>query len=160
MKQLTQKDVTDDVKSAVNTYLVARAYAETMRDQVDTIDREILVKYPLYDGRHNKGRQILEGKDVYLCIEKENIKFYYAEADQRLKELGIKPEAMDLDHCPALVAEDIQRNASGILIRAAVEMLDLDDKPEAFRNNLLCLGMKKYREFIDLVVKYKAPSFA
>jgi len=154
MKQgLTVKDVTLGMKSSVKAYLMARAYAETMRAAVDEIEREILAEAPLTnDLEVNHGlpaREIREPKYVYLCDDDILLQDYYRETNKRLRAAKLKPNSMPDDHCPALVAESLQREAEHLVIDTTADMLGEED----FLHRLLCHGMKTYHQFIDLVCK-------
>ena len=154
MKQgLTVKDITPGMKSAVKAYIMSRAYAETMREAVDKIERKILQEVPLTNDleiEHGKpAREITDPKDVYLCDNDDLLQDYYKETDHRLRAVGLKPNTMPDDHCPALVAESLQRDAEHLVIETTAEMLGEED----FIHKLLCLGMDKYRQFIELVTK-------
>jgi hypothetical protein len=49
MMKLTMDDITPEVENAVNAYLLARAYAETMRESVDKVYAAVLVDIPMFD---------------------------------------------------------------------------------------------------------------
>lgn len=152
---MTEKDVTPAVKSAVNAYLLSRAYAETMRVEVNNVYREILEECPLYADMtqsNQEPKQILNVDRLYLCTDElpwEAVKEVYEEGNHRLRKLGLKPDDMPDEHCPALVAECLQRDTEHILIDAAAEMLGENGD---LRHDLICAGMDKYHQFIDLVV--------
>jgi len=152
---LTMQDVTQDVKSSVNAYLMARAYAETMRSAIDKIQRGVLEECPLTNGlevKHGKSeRRITDPEHAYLETREDHIQDYYAECDKREREAGLKPKEMEFDYCPALVAEHLQVKSEWLLIESAAEMLG-EDKPEDFNNKLLCHGLESRKKFIDLVV--------
>ena len=87
-KGLTVKDITPGMKSSVKAYLLSRAYAETMRDAVDKIERKILEECPLTNDleiKHGKpAREITEPKDVYLCDNDDLLQDYYDTVDFHL----------------------------------------------------------------------------
>jgi len=160
--KLTEKDVTQEVKSAVNAYLLARAHAEIMRNAVDKIQREILKEVPLTngfyetEGRRNRkeaGELITDPDDTWLCTNDAQVEDYYLECDKREREVGIKPDDMPTTHCPALVAEEIQRKTERLIISNAAEMLHLEFDGEELHHRLIYHGLDKYHEFIDLVEK-------
>jgi len=162
MRRLTQKDVTPGVKSAVNAYLMARAFAETRRDQVDKIEREILAEAPLTNGfyetegrRNHKeaGELITDPKDTWLCTNEAQLEEYYLECDNRARKAGLKPDDMPTTHCPALVAERIQTETEWLICDNATTMLGLEFDGKELNHRLLCMGIEKYQEFIDLIVK-------
>ena len=162
MAKLTEKDITQDVKSAVSAYLMARAYAETMRERIDKIETAVLVQCPLTNGLEIKhvqpAREITEPKEVYLCTDKDMLEEHYGEVNHRVRAAGLKPDDMPDSHCPALVAESLQCDTEHLIIDTAIEMLNLD---KDFGHTLICNGMDKYHQFIDLVCKLviNAPGF-
>ena len=151
--QLTQKNVTPGVKSAVNSYLLARAYAETMREAVDKIQRQALEEAPLKNGFERfEINKITDPKQAYLCTDENQLKDYYAECDSRERQAKLKPPDMPFDHCPALVAEHLQVQTEWLICENAAEMLGLEFEGKELNNRLLCLGLEKRQRFIDLVV--------
>lgn len=139
--------ISPEVISYVKSYLMARARAETLREAVDNIYREILKEKPVYItegfGSHT-GERITEGFDLYLCTDKEAAEIY-AEADKRERANGIKPKEMQTDYCPALVAENLQREVENLLINAS-------GKPIGVSCSDL-IGLDLRRKWIDLIVK-------
>lgn len=156
MGKMTTKDVTLAVKSSVNAYLMARAYAETMRDCVDKIQSDILAECPLSNDLEQKrglaARQITDPKQAYLCTNEDWLQDYYQETDKRLREARRKPDDMPINHCPALVAECLQTDTEWILLDCASDMLAMDFDGQELNHRLLCKGLDKRQEFIDLVV--------
>ena len=152
-KGLTVKDITPGMKSSVKAYLLSRAYAETIRDAVDKIERKILEECPLTNDleiKHGKpAREITEPKYVYLCDNDDLLQDYYDTVDFELRKAGLKPDDMKKDYCPALVAEHLQVKAEHLVIETTAEMLGEKD----LIHKLLCHGMDTYRQFIDLVTK-------
>ena len=154
--KLTEQDVTQDVKSSVSAYLLARAYAETMRAAVDKIEREILTECPLTNGleiEHGQPKEdITEPKYVYLCTDEDMLKDYYSETNKRLRAANLKPDTMQDDYCPALVAEELQRETERLVIGAGTEMMGLEFDGKEMCHRLLCKGLDTYQKFIDLLV--------
>ena len=157
--------ITQDVKSAVNAYLLARAYAETIRDKVDSIQRKILesAKYyidPKHLERHRRRKtdeRITDPDETWLLSDSEHhdyligLKHELIKAGFEIKSIPGKPEYSYF--CPALVVEDLQRKTEKIMIDAAAKMLGNEVEAEDFHHGLLCAGLDKYHEFIDLVCK-------
>ena len=156
MEKMTAKDVTQSVKTSVSAYLMARAYAETMRERVDKIESAILVECPLPNDLEQKrglaARQITDPNHVYLCTNDDYLQDYFQETDKRLREAGYKPDDMSKDHCPALVAEHLQTETEWILLDCASDMMKMGLDGQELNHRLLCKGMDKRQEFIDLVV--------
>ena len=153
--KLTEESITPGVKSSVNAYLMARARAEVMTEKVDAVYEDILTETPLYADLEMRGHdepfQILKPKDMYLSTDEDFCAEVYAEANKRLREMGLKPDDMPDGHCPALVAQNLQRDCEWLIIDNAAEMLGYDGKE--LHHKLLCAGLEKYHQFIDLVCK-------
>lgn len=156
MKKLTKQDVTQSVKSSVSVYLMTRAYAETMRERVAKIQSGVLAECPLSNDLEQKrgltARQITDPKQAYLCTNEDWLQDYYQETDKRLREARHKPDDMPKDHCPALVAENLQTETERILLDCASDMMKMDFDGQELNHRLLCKGMDKRQKFIDLVV--------
>jgi hypothetical protein len=156
---MTQKQITPAVKSAVNAYLMARTHAELQREKIDKIQRRLLATADYFPDPELVGRREMSGpikdpKFTYLLKEDE-FADYLTDLKQELVKAGyeIKHTEGEPEHsynCPALTAENLQTKAEWILVDASAEMLGEKDD---FRNRLLCAGLDKYRQFIDLTVK-------
>lgn len=138
--------VTPAVKSLVSAYLLARTYAEVQRERVDEIHLAILTECPILDDE--TGEPLLRSKDLYRTDNEALCADFYAEADKRLREAGIKPASMPTEFCPALVAEHELVKIERMLIDESGKPLGVD------HNKLLCArhGMENWRKWIDLVV--------
>ena len=150
----TKPQITQAVKSSVNAYLMARAYAETMREKVDPFYTEALAIHPIYTDLTTRANteveRIYNREQMFLSEDDETCKEIYADVNFHLRKAGLKPDNMPDSHCPALVAEHLQIKTEHILIDAAAEMLGENGE---FRHTLLCNGLGAYKKFIDLVVK-------
>lgn len=155
--EMTAKDVTPAVKSSVSAYLMARAYAETMRGKVDEIQRAILEECPLANGVEQEHgiepKEITDPHRAWLCSDNDMMQDYYAESDKRLRAANLKPDDMPDAHCPALVAEHIQLKTEWLMLDCATEMLGMDFDGKELNNRLLCMSLEKRQEFINLLVK-------
>jgi len=138
--------LTPDLFACVRAYLLARTYAECERERVDKIHAQILRECPIEADQFEKRGPITSAGKLYLSSNEEACKDFYREADRRLRAAGIKPDAMPRDHCPALVAESLQRDAEHLLVDTAAPVFGLT------RDKLLNAGMDTYRKFLDLVV--------
>lgn len=143
---------TREVKELVSAALLVRAHAELVREKVDEIHREILIECPIYANQFGRTDQILTSSDLYLTNDDGARQDFYDEADKRTRAAGLKPDDMPRDFCPALVAEQLRRDAERRIILAVAGSLTKEQTPEEFFNGLLCLGIDKFRRFIDLVI--------
>ena len=148
MKAPTIHDITPGIKSGVGGVLMARAYAETMRAQVDAVHREILTECPVYADRWGETHQILNSGDLYKSSDEVLCRDFYDEANHRLRKVGLKPQSMHDDHCPALVAERLLTIAESALIEAAAEVFE-----GITVNRLICAGLDKYRRWVDMLCR-------
>lgn len=148
---LSRKDITQELVDAVAGYVYAQAKATVTREAVDEAAREILAADPLPHRRG--GDPITDPKLTYLATDEASER-YFDLMDAKLRELGLKPDDMPRDYCPALVAEADQHNAEVAVITEAARMLEIDE-PLAMNNDLLCQkdGLAKRQKFIDLTVR-------
>lgn len=157
-ENLTAEDITQGLIDAVTTYLARRAKAEIIREEVGEVEREVLANAPLYNDlevRHGLERKrIVKPGRVYLSEDETALSVYYGAVDLALRKAGIKPDDMEPDHCPALVAERAQTEAEWALLDEAAKMLGVYEKPGSLNGSLLCMknGLKERQRFIDLVV--------
>lgn len=152
-----QSDISPAMVSAVNALLMAKARAQLIRQQVDTVERAVLEQCPLTNGlevEHGEpARKIIEPRHVYLCTDRPLLDEYYGEVSHRLRKEGIKPDTMPDEHCPALVAENLELECEWLLLDVAAEIMDFREGGKELNHRLLCLGLEKRAEFIDLWVK-------
>jgi len=157
-RTLTPQDVTQELIDTVAVYLTLRAKAEAIREQVDVVQRQVLIDVPLYNDlavEHGLDRErITEPDKVYLSQDKDALNEYYRTIDMKLRELRIKPADMQPDYCPALVVEHEQTKAEWALIDEAAKMLGTYEEPGQFNAALLSTqnGLETRQKFIDLTV--------
>lgn len=151
--------ITQAVKSSVNAYLMARTHAEVHRARVDKIQRFLLNDTPYYANpdlvsRREMPERITDPKNTFLMTDDESadyltdLKHELIKAGYNIKSIKSEPEHSY--QCPALVAESLQNTTERLLIDSAAEMLGETDD---FHLRLLCAGLGKRQQFIDLVVK-------
>ncbi len=150
--------ITQAVKSSVNAYLMARTYAEVQREKVDKIERGLLetAKYFTSDKhrRYEKGKIRITDPDKTWLLSDEDSQDYLLDVRFALEKAGykIKSTPGEPEHsyfCPALTAESLQTKTEHLLIDSAAEMIG---EKGNFQNRLLCAGLDKYKQFIELVV--------
>lgn len=153
---LTPKDVTSELKKAVSDYVSCQKEAESIRKKVDAIQREVLKGVILFndlDARHGLDRQrISEPSQTYMSEDEDALNEYYKAVDAELRKAGIKPTDMPLEHCPALVAEHERVQAEWNLLDEAAKMFGVYEGVGQFNNSLLCAGLDKRQQFIELTV--------
>lgn len=125
----------------------AQAFAKCERERVFSYTLPIFRRYsfrvnPKFS--HRYGEMVERPADLYLTDEEEKTTAYYAECNSAHREHGFTgPDG----HCPALVAEGLQRTAEHVLIESGCELLgiespyNLDHRRELLRILLGC-GIK------------------
>ncbi len=163
METTVKPQLTQDVISSVNAYLLARTHAELLKDIVDGMKRDILTTANYYpDPEHvRRGLEpdepITDPKNDWL-LRQDEFHDYLIELRSRWTAAGytindIPGEPKYSFYCPALTAESLQRDTEMLLVESAAEMLG-EDKPKDFNHKLLCHenGLETRQRFIDLVV--------
>lgn len=135
---------TPAVKALVGQYLIARAKAETIRAAVDKIVDQILSEMPTYATEDHGGHLILAHRNLYLTDD-ESFARVMQEADKRERAEGLKPSTMPTEHCPALVAEDLQ-------CKIETRLIDESGKPLGISSRTAGLYLETRQKYIDLVV--------
>lgn len=159
----------------VNSYLMAKAFAQCQREAVDKIERQVLSDNAFFadsDIGRADGQRIYDPKRAYLMHDKDFLK-YSSTVRAELERGGFKiKQARNRDGklsgerwnycCPALLAESLERAARRVLVEVAAHELGLG---EGFFDKLLCAGMDKLNTFVDLNCRlvvglpgYKRPS--
>ena len=155
--KLTAASVAAQLRPAVDAVLVAMAHAQLMREKVDAIQREILAECPLTPGelalKLGEPEPITDPKEVYLCEDAAQLEDYYAECDKRERAAGLKPADMEKEHCPALVAENIQMEAEHLMLDTFAELIKFEGGGKLFRHRLLCRGLDEFNRAKDLCIK-------
>lgn len=128
---------------AVNAYLLATAYAKFERERVNVIYSGILAKSPGY--LDDEGKRITSPRDAWRIADKRESEIYYAECQDAIDAAGYK---LPRGHCPALVAENVQRDAAKVLIDAAGEFFAVTDQQLWQQPN----SLQVRQEYIDLLV--------
>lgn len=135
-------------------YLAKKALAAEIREQVDAIQRRLLAEEcPLYKDLERNERiqaargedeRIIDPKDYWLAEDQDALNAYYAAQDRELRAAGLKPDCMDFDYCPALVAENNAGKVRWALLDAMAPMIGLRREQ---------LWGAKEDQFFDLAMK-------
>ena len=149
--------LTRGLVDAVAEYLARRAEAEVVREAVDAVYSAVLAERPVmvdaeYRGRRCPAERITTQAMLHMASDSGWAAVCEA-ATARLLADGIKPADMDPAYCPALVAEERQHKAAVRLIHEGAPLVGEEGDPEDFRHALLCAGLDKYHEFIDLLCR-------
>lgn len=159
--------ITQGLKSAVNAYLMARTLAECEREKIDRLALKILetttyrTAPDLIEKRHASERITDPGKAWMMKTEEHHD--YLIALRNALQKAGYKIKSNQGDPaysycCPALVAESLQKDTEHLIVDTVAEMIG---ESKDFGHNLICLGLDKYYQFIDLAVRMvvNAPGF-
>jgi hypothetical protein len=153
-----------DLLGPVNARLAAMAYASAWRERCDEVQREALrlccVKYGPRRAELD-GQPITEPKHAWMMAESD-WKDYYSEVDAVYRKRGWIGKDEEFGVCPALKAEELERQASRAVILAAEAHF-----PGVTVNTLLCSGLEKYNEYLRLLTAlvvnhphYRKPAIA
>lgn len=155
---LKPSQITTEVKEAVYKLIGLRIVAKDMRNKVDAIAREILEKEVVmfndFNTRHGlPSERILNHDHVYMCEDEEKLHLYYTLCDKAERGAGIKPDDMIFDYCPALVAENEALEQEWKILDLMANILEIGFDGKELNHRLLCTGLEKRQQFIDLTVK-------
>ena len=122
----TQFIPTKEMKQATKVVFVSMAWTETVKPIVKNIQQKVLAenKYPYSDEniklytRHDKDYKfpeyITEEKDTYLMSD-DDFKDYHKKCRELEDKAGMKVD--NPEHCPLLVAENLERQAKREFLR-------------------------------------------
>lgn len=150
-----------DIVRAVQNALVARAVAQDKRTRVDALGREILTERvftstlctsadtdPEQAARcaSQPPERITDPKALFGCQDEALCAWYYAEANRRARAAGLKPADLPDNHCPALVAEELQWQAEEAVIALAAPVFGLT-------SDQVRLTLNTRDRFLELVIR-------
>jgi hypothetical protein len=145
-------EIAEKLELFVNAYFMAKTFADIKREEVDNVKREILntAHYHANPELFDKGRcpeRITEPRQDYMLRDDE-WDDYFAALKWELGKRKIRPDDMDKELCPALIAESTCRDAERLLINEAWRLMGFESKE---KDPSLKLWGDKRKEFIDLV---------
>lgn len=109
-----------ELKPLLAEYIESAREANRLRQIRDSIGRDILAGMEIYD--MYEGKRITTDQYAWMAGD-EDAKRYYAAMDKALRAAGIKPEDMETEYCPVLIAENKAREIkTAILIEGAKVM--------------------------------------
>lgn len=143
---------TDDMKVAARNLFVAMAVVTAIRPVVVDYQRAILAEgqwriRPKYAGKLGE-RVILDPKEAFLMSD-ENFAIYDAACNRARGLAGLYVAGAEF--CPLLVAEHEVVKAEQRLIDAMRPVTHIT------HDKLMCSGLDKYREYVDLTLRLLAP---
>lgn len=122
--------------------LVRMAHAQLERESANKRHATILNAGDYLD---DEGNRITDPSKSWHIHDEEQAKAYYALCDQANIEAGYDLEP---GFCPALIAEHEQIKAEWALLEAAEKFF-----PGVDNDKLLCAGLEKRKDYIDLLIK-------
>lgn len=143
---------TPSMVSAAETLFKAMALVETIRSIVLQYQTDILIKgqwhvRPRFAARLGD-EVIVDPRRSYLMSDED---FAEYDAQCKLARDNAKLHVDNDEQCPLLVAENMVRLAEEALVLAMYEHTKLT------KDQLLCLGLEKYKQYIDLTLRLLAP---
>lgn len=158
----TPKEIPQELKSAVDAYLMARTLAECEREKVDAIERRVLETANYYSAPSMREpgeptHPIKDPKDSWLMEENE-FRDYLMDVRAELEKAGYEIEQQGPNRCsyrcPACSAEYLQTQTEWLVIEACARMMG-DKSPETMNDRLLCHapGLETRKKFLDLAVR-------
>ena len=149
LENFTPASITQEMIEAVADYLVAKAKANVLREEVDKIQNEVFKSFEFYDSESNE--KIDSPKWIFCSNDgKEAARFFKACHEAEVK-AGVKPLDMHPDYCPALVAEHEVTKAERRICNESAKVLNMGFDGEELFDRLLCAGLEKYHKWIELV---------
>ena len=129
------------------------AWEATIRPIVEGYQRKILADLnsaPEIDYREDKTapKIVLEPKHAWL-LPKKTFMVYHVRCNEEQEKAGLITDHPD--HCPLLVAEGCVTKAEHAIVEAMQCVTGLTS------DELLCAGMDRYRQYIDLTLRLLAP---
>lgn len=149
---LNARNVAKALTPVVNEWLLVKLKLEAISERIDAMDREILqandFRYAerwAKNGREKYVGRVLDPELTYLMDEDDSAKYFEIRDDRIAADGWDVPER---GYCPKCMADSEMVEMNHKLIAEAGKHI-----PGVTADKLLCAGMDKYREFIDLCVK-------
>lgn len=117
----------DDTKTCVRAYLLAKAFAECERVRVDAYIKPLFELYTFkvaerFQKRRGCGELVTKPDDLFLCEDEAEMAKFYAECDKEHRKHGFTGKP---GQCPALVAESLAILAENTLLEHTLNELPL-----------------------------------
>ena len=148
-EQLNKFRPTEAMKTAARTVFMAMAYTQSIKPVVESYQKEIINFYqfevsPEWIEKGKPKGKITKSSEMYLATEKD-FQLYLKESVIAREKAGLKVE--DPEHCPLLVAQNIQRIAENILMDTMEALTGINSEKVNFKLDLrknyldLCLTL-------------------
>ena len=122
---MNKPTITAELKNAVKTVLVAKAYTETIRPTIEKIKKDALLSKDFMiserwtnhpSGRNAEVKRITDPKEAYL-LNDEDANEYFAICHAAYIVAGFQVPAFG--YCPLLMAESVERDALSVMVQAS-----------------------------------------
>ena len=139
------------------TVFQAMAYVKTVQPIVESYQREILAKHQFHVSNEFTEKWevtnhiILDPKETYL-MEDSDFQIYLDEVAQEHKKHNFN---VPKDHCPLLIAQNLERQAKMALFDQSWELLNGRVDKETFDN--IPNHPDSFTNYIDLTLRFLAP---
>src|SRR3990167_7883964 len=100
---------------------LAQAFAQVERERVTKYIALVFEQYHFFD---QAGTKITEPERLYLSQDEALCSRYYEHCDRAHREHGFTGPR---GHCPALEAQELQRQAEAALLDAGCELMEIDN---------------------------------
>lgn len=151
---------TDEMKSAANAVFMAMAFVQTIRPIVKKHQQSVLDKNWYKCGNEYAMKCIEHGEEMpefcktdhdLMYISDADFGHYHAECYQLNNAAGLTVE--DPEHCPLLVAENLERQARDLLAKE-MEPITKMTKDMIFQSPN---ALENWGKYIDLTLRLLAP---
>jgi hypothetical protein len=117
-----------DIAPAARAVLMARAHAELTRERVDAYIQPIFESFNFHYSGELAEKCKLSGplparKDLYLCGDDVKVRAYFDACDLAHRERGFTGPK---DHCPALIAENLQMETERAFLKLASPLFGVE----------------------------------
>jgi hypothetical protein len=121
------KQLTPEIVTATEAYLLAKVSFITLNAEVTKVYNTVLQTFPLFADLENQPAQrILDHEYLWLSQDTETQTKYYQQVDRQLKNLGLKPLTMETTKNPSWPARELLIAAENHLIDLAAPLFRLE----------------------------------
>lgn len=130
---------TQEMITATETVFLAMAFTATIRPIVEGYQKKVLAEINPKSRFDDKA--ITDLNSTYEMHDSD-FNVYLARCNEERIKAGLRVE--NIDHCPLLIAENLESKAKRALIEAMKPITNLDPQ------DVLCSGLENYEKLIDL----------
>lgn len=143
--------ITEDMKQAAKNVFMAMAYVKTIRPIVTGYQKAVLEKHQWHIaskwvGRRSETDRVILDPDHSYLLSENDFRTYMHETREQQKAAGLKTDSPD--HCPLLVAENLQRQAEWCLFDTMEPLTSIKGR-DLYGDNR--------EKYLDLTLRLLAP---